>query len=80
MPTAEREDPTLGRHLAHLNHHSGMSDGKGPAENNPNATVKIPGRFKHHGKKAVGTFRMRGAAAGCSELDRGAVHWSANQR
>jgi hypothetical protein len=48
--------------------------------NNRNATVKIRGRFKHHGKKVVGTFRMQGVAAGCSDLDTGVVDWSATKR
>ena len=58
----------------------GKFQGKGPAENNRGATVQITGRFKHHDKKAVGTLRMKGAAAGCSGLDTGIVHWSAAKR
>jgi len=58
----------------------GKFHGKGPAVNNRNATVKIRGRFKHHGKKVVGTFRMQGVAAGCSDLDTGVVDWSATKR
>ena len=58
----------------------GKFHGKGHAENNRDATVKITGRFKHHDKKAVGTLRMQGAAAGCSDLDTGVVGWSATKR
>ena len=58
----------------------GKFHGKGHAVNNRNATVRIKGRFKHHGKKAVGTFRMQGVAAGCSDLDTGVVDWRATKR
>jgi hypothetical protein len=58
----------------------GKFHGKGHAENNTGATVKITGRFKHHGKKAVGTLRMQGVAAGCSDLDTGVVDWSVTKR
>jgi len=58
----------------------GKFHGKGPAVNNRNATVKIRGRFKHHGRKVVGTFRMQGLAAGCSDLDTGVVDWRATKR
>jgi hypothetical protein len=58
----------------------GRFHGKGPAENNPGATVKITGTFKHHAKKAVGTLRMQGVASGCSDLDTGVVDWSVKKR
>jgi hypothetical protein len=58
----------------------GKFHGKGPAVNNSNATVKITGRFKHHGKKAAGTLRMQGSAAGCPDLDTGVVDWSVTKR
>ena len=58
----------------------GKFHGKGHAVNNSGATVKIAGRFKHHNKKAVGTLRMQGVAAGCSDLDTGVVGWSARKR
>ncbi len=58
----------------------GKFRGKGHAVNNRGATVKITGRFKRHNKKAVGTLRMQGVAAGCSDLDTGVVDWSVTKR
>ncbi len=44
------------------------------------AKVAIAGRFKRHAKRAVGTFRLHGSIAGCSDADTGKLGWEMTKK
>ena len=47
---------------------------------NTNHVAKVRGRFRHHGKKAVGRLELEGSyAGGCVNADTGWLHWVARR-
>jgi hypothetical protein len=53
---------------------------EGSGEVSTGAKVTIRGRFKHHAKKASGTFRLKGTIAGCSAADTGTLGWEMTRK
>ena len=44
------------------------------------AKVAFAGRFESHDKRAVGTFRLHGSIAGCSDSDTGKLGWEMTKK
>jgi hypothetical protein len=44
------------------------------------AKVTIHGRFKQHGEKASGTFRLKGTISGCVNADTGTLGWAMTRK